>query len=78
MPFLLAPPLLDSVSSVLPLAQCETEQDAPPPEEPGCRHLIDDMNLEALLDDETWGKLKRFREMKENRHFRECPKCQHP
>jgi hypothetical protein len=57
---------------------CATEQDAPPREEPGCRLVIDDGDMENLLTAETLAKLARFQEIKGNKHYRECPRCQAP
>lgn len=62
-----------------PCAVCGTRQAVPPPEEerePGCHQELDENVLGDLLDDEYMAKYKRFKDMKENRHYRECPKCQ--
>jgi hypothetical protein len=58
---------------------CDGSQPAPPaPEEPGCRTLILDSDLSAVLDDAPKAKLARFTEMRRNANFRECPRCQFP
>ena len=54
---------------------CDTDQDAPPRADPGCPYTLEESDLKALLDEETLQRLTRFREMKENKHYRECPKC---
>ena len=58
---------------------CETSQDvSPSPVEPGCRALISQNDLSNLLDDASKAKLARFKVMRENTNYRECPRCQFP
>lgn len=45
-------------------------------DEPGCKTRISDGDLTTLLDTATFAKLKRFKEMKTNVNYRECPRCQ--
>lgn len=51
---------------------------APTPTDPGCTTRLNDDALAELLDNVTMAKLMRFREMKHNSNFRECPRCQFP
>lgn len=49
-----------------------------PEEEAGCRSTVKADDLEALLDRATLDKLARFRDIVQNKNFRECPKCSFP
>ena len=57
---------------------CETSQDAPPAEEPGCKTIISKGDLARIVSPETLEKHARFKEMRENVNYRECPRCQFP
>jgi hypothetical protein len=43
-----------------------------------CQGILTEQEIKNLCDEGTWNKYQRFREMKENPNFRECPSCNHP
>jgi hypothetical protein len=44
----------------------------------GCNGLIAENELQVLLDAEVFEKYSRFKAMKQNTNYRECPKCATP
>jgi hypothetical protein len=43
-----------------------------------CQGLLTEQEIQDLCDEGVWSKYQRFRDLKGNPNFRECPFCNHP